>query len=794
VFRDELGLLAESFNGMADKLARTDRRRRETLVAHERMEERLRESEEQWRSLTENSTDYIMTVDLDDRIQFINRTLPGLSKEQVIGTSFHRYAEPEYEPVSRRCFTEVANSARPGRFESAYREADGSLRFFESRVAPVMRSGQVAALTVSSSDITERRRAEEALRESEERFRQAFEHAAFGMALLGTDGRFLQVNQSVCRMFGFSEEELKKKTFQELTYPDDLQIGVELFGDLLSGRRDHGWLEKRYVRKDGRVIWTLLSTTVVRDAHGATLYLVSQIQDITDRKQAEADVVERKEQYQGIFEATSDGFVITDLEGTIIEVNPAFLKMHDSSRQELLGRHSSVFVHPDDQGQFGEFLEAVRSGKAFQGRWMDVRRDGATFHAEVRGTPFAYRGERHALGVVRDISEEVRAQQVLEERVAARTRELAVLYDVTAVASASLDLRTVMDESLERVLEVMGCEIGGIHLRVDQKRELRIAASRNTPEELLTEVETMAPGIGVVGHVLTEGVPIVVPVVADDPRVVPLAREVLGRRPYVGTPMRAKGEILGVLSVIGEPERQFTAEEVALLASIADQIGVAVENARLYEQAEQLAVMEERQRLARELHDSVTQSLYSANLMAETGRRAARAGLLPAVEGYLERLGQIARDALKEMRLLVYELRPSVLESEGLIAALQQRLDAVEGRAAVEARLLVDGDIDLPGSVEVALYRIAQEALNNALKHADASVVTIRIRANAEGLELEISDDGCGFEPSSPAAGGGMGLTTMRERSENLGGQLSVISKPGDGTTVKVRLDPSAIS
>ena len=112
------------------------------------------------------------------------------------------------------------------------------------------------------------------------------------------------------------------------------------------------------------------------------------------------------------------------------------------------------------------------------------------------------------------------------------------------------------------------------------------------------------------------------------------------------------------------------------------------------------------------------------------------------------------------MRLLVYELRPSVLESEGLIVAMQQRLDAVEGRAGIEARLLVGGDIDLPGSVEVALYRIAQEALNNALKHSDASMVTIRIRANVGGLELEISDDGCGFEPSSAAAGG-MGLTTM---------------------------------
>jgi signal transduction histidine kinase len=229
--------------------------------------------------------------------------------------------------------------------------------------------------------------------------------------------------------------------------------------------------------------------------------------------------------------------------------------------------------------------------------------------------------------------------------------------------------------------------------------------------------------------------------------------------------------------------------DVALLASIADQIGVVVENARLYRQAEQLAVVRERERLARELHDSVTQSLYSLTLLAEASQRLIGAGDWGRVKEYVGRLGEIAQQALKEMRLLVYQLRPLVLKREGLAGALQQRLDAVEKRAGVDARLLVGGTIELPASAEEELYRIAQEALNNALKHGAPASVTVRICADERGVVLEVSDDGRGFDLGSIGAEGGMGLVSMRERTEKLGGKLDVKSAPGAGTSVFVSLE-----
>jgi signal transduction histidine kinase len=250
-------------------------------------------------------------------------------------------------------------------------------------------------------------------------------------------------------------------------------------------------------------------------------------------------------------------------------------------------------------------------------------------------------------------------------------------------------------------------------------------------------------------------------------------------------PLQVQERIVGIITVERQQPGGYTDEEVRLTTAFAGQAALALENARLYQQAEQLAVMEERSRLGRELHDSVTQSLYSLTLFAEVGRRAAGAGNLEQVMDYLARLGQVAQQTLKEMRLLVYELRTAALEAEGLVTALQQRLDAVEKRAGVEGRLIVETQIELPAAVEEGLYRIAQEALNNALKHAVASLVTVRLRSDNDLVELEVADNGQAFDPANISNSGGLGLTSMRERAERLGGTLTIMSKPGQGTTVR---------
>lgn len=210
----------------------------------------------------------------------------------------------------------------------------------------------------------------------------------------------------------------------------------------------------------------------------------------------------------------------------------------------------------------------------------------------------------------------------------------------------------------------------------------------------------------------------------------------------------------------------------------------AIENARLYEQARALAALEERQRLARDLHDSVTQTLYSLTLLAEASRRTAQSGDAGKVVENLARLGETAQQALKEMRLLVYELRPMALEQAGLADALRNRLEAVEKRAGVDAQLKVSLEADLHPTMENGLYRIAQEALNNALKHAGATVVSISLRSHGQNVEMEIADNGRGFLVEDVDGQGGMGLVSIRERVEEMGGACSITSAGGEGTRI----------
>jgi len=257
----------------------------------------------------------------------------------------------------------------------------------------------------------------------------------------------------------------------------------------------------------------------------------------------------------------------------------------------------------------------------------------------------------------------------------------------------------------------------------------------------------------------------------------------------VSVPVRAKGSILGVLSVLVESIDRFSAEDIALLAAISDHVGGAVERSRLFQRAEEAAVIEERQRLARDLHDSVTQSLYSLVLFAEAGKDALTAGHSEKALSHMHRLSDTSQQALKEMRLLIYELRPLALQNDALVGALRHRLEAVERRSGMDARLIVENLTPLPERVEVGLYGIAQEALNNVIKHARATSLVVRLNAQEKEIVLEISDNGKGFSPEHGWQEDGVGMASMRERTRALGGNLTVHSQPGQGTSILVRIN-----
>jgi signal transduction histidine kinase len=257
-------------------------------------------------------------------------------------------------------------------------------------------------------------------------------------------------------------------------------------------------------------------------------------------------------------------------------------------------------------------------------------------------------------------------------------------------------------------------------------------------------------------------------------------------RSFLAVPLLYLGQLVGVLLLAHEEPRAYSARDLAFGDLIGGQIAVAVENARLHERARELAAAEERARLARELHDSVSQSLFSLTLVVQTAREHLTDNL-SLVEQALRLADELARGAQAEMRMLLFELRSTVLQQEGLAAALEKQAGVLRQRSGLEVEVQVEGSARLTAEQEEALYRIAQEALANVVKHAHARRATVLLRFDATGPQVEINDDGRGFTWHESLRGS-YGLRTMRERAERLGGTLEIATVPGDGTRVRANL------
>ncbi|MBN1317971.1 MAG: GAF domain-containing protein [Anaerolineales bacterium] len=386
----------------------------------------------------------------------------------------------------------------------------------------------------------------------------------------------------------------------------------------------------------------------------------------------------------------------------------------------------------------------------------------------------------HFDGMIIDMTDQKEAElalqeinATLEQRVVDRTRELQTLLEVAATANSSLNLDEMLEITLDLLVDLINASRAGVMLRNETTGKLESRILR--PEQIVSpqDLEQITRACD---SVIENGEPIYVMPDVERGFVEPGAL----------LPLRARDCILGVLVIIGEKDCHFSPEQLALFRSIADQLGVAVENARLYGQAEKVAIASERNRLARDLHDAVTQTLFSASLIAEVlpklWEKNPQAG-----RQKLDELRQLTRGALSEMRTLLYELRPGTLGDFDLGDLVRHLTNAFIGRARIIADFNQEGTSTImsPGVKEV-FYRIAQEALNNITKHAEASKVHVKLEMNDDWAQIRISDDGLGFSQAS-SSGEKMGLQIMRERAESIGAQLEIVSVPGSGTQIRMR-------
>jgi signal transduction histidine kinase len=377
-------------------------------------------------------------------------------------------------------------------------------------------------------------------------------------------------------------------------------------------------------------------------------------------------------------------------------------------------------------------------------------------------------------------------------RVTSGSREnaFAAMSDVVLAIAGELRLDAVLDRLVHAARELVDARYAALGIPDEDGTEFDQFLHAGMSDDLVAELGPLPRTHGMLGAMLADPRPFRTDDITEDPRFRgwwPDAHPLM--RSFLGVPIVAKGDIIGAFYLTEkEGAAGFDHADEKVITVLAAHAAIAIENARLFEASRELSVIEERNRLARELHDAMTQNLFSLSLTAEAAGGLVRTDPGRA-EAEIDHVRRLARETQAELRSLIFELRPPRLEADGLVATVGKDLEVLGRAHGLKADLRVHGAPELASAAEVELYRIVQEALNNAVRHARAESVAVDVNATDGTVTVTVRDDGVGFDPAARAIRERrLGLTSMRERAESLGGTLTIESAPRSGTTVRVEV------
>ena len=366
---------------------------------------------------------------------------------------------------------------------------------------------------------------------------------------------------------------------------------------------------------------------------------------------------------------------------------------------------------------------------------------------------------------------------------------LKAVSDAVLAVAAKLSVEEVLQRLVDSAREVGGARYAALGIP-DGEGGFRHFLVAGMSDQLVGAMGPLPRTHGMLGAMLETPDPYRTDDIHRDPRFRGWwPRQHPDMRSFLGVPITSGKEIIGAFYLTEkEGGGTFDGDDQRLIELLASHAAVAITNARLYEQSRELSILSERNRLALELHDVVSQKLFSLTLTAEAA--ATQLERDPAAARvHVQRLGRLAREALDELRSLILGLRPPELERDGLEGTLRKEVDMLRAVHGVEIEVHADGPVDGGGDRDAAVLRIAHEALHNALRHASAQHVTVRIGEHDGRLIVEVADDGIGFRPDrAELRSRHLGLTSMEERARELGGALEIRSAPGQGTTVRLEV------
>lgn len=514
---------------------------------------------------------------------------------------------------------------------------------------------------------------------------------------------------------------------------------------------------------------------------------------IARHQQAEDTARLNEERFRNLADNIQEGLSIVE-NGKMVYMNERVCEIFGKCPEGDLRQRVRDFATPEEAARINALL--TRKSPPELQYW--IRRPDGKLRC-IREHYSTVRSEegRRLFIVTSDVTERAQAYQNLEQAVGDRTRELSTVLEISQRIASTLELEPLLNLILDQIASIIPYSGAAIYT-LEENSRLKVAAYQ------LPNLPHLAPSLslpleyaGRFRPVVTEKRVIIIEDVRGEP---PLAQAHKSAglavpsalfqhsHSWIGIPLLLRGEVMGLLSLTHERPGYYTETHTRLAQAVSHQIAVAIENARLYEQAQDLATLGERNRIARELHDSVTQLLYGISLLSTAASHSANKGNVHQAQENLTEIKDNALQALQEMRLLILELNPPLLQKHGLAAALKASLESIESRAGLETELHTDGVERLPRAIEPDVYRIAMEALNNLVRYARAKKVTVDLQTRSDWIILDIRDNGVGFDIERVRDGGGMGIHNMEQRAKRLGGRLEISSRPGEGTRIKAEI------
>jgi two-component system, cell cycle sensor histidine kinase and response regulator CckA len=746
-------------------------------------EHALYESEQRYQTLFESAGDAILLICGKRFVDCNPKALQlfGCSREQLLGQTLLAFSPP-CQPDgsdSREAGLERLDQALRGEaasFDWRGQRLDGSVFDTQFTLTRVDVFGTTHVLA-HVRDVTHAREAERRVRESETRFRGVFESAGIGTAVADLQGRLTETNPAVQTMLGYSEAELVGMAFSDYTHPEDFDSDMHLFTELLQGKRERYQIEKRYLRKDGQVVWGMLTTSLVRSPDGEPQYCIRMAENITGRKRAEQALRKSEERFRNLFECSPDGYYLLDLNGVFLDGNRAAELMADCRKEELIGKtlQEAGLLSPDELEKAVRLLSRSTRGEPVNSEeFRLIRRDGGTVDVEIRAFPIEIAGDKVVLGAVRDITQRKRAEQALRESeetfrtiIEAAPDGIYIVGDTGQIIEANEAACRQLGHSREHLL----------------RSQLSDIVAPRFAEKTARRLLERASGTFETAHIRADGTE------------VPLELSV---RRFIFRGQAARLGIARDITGRKHPEKERTSLEQQL------------QQAQKLESVGWLAG-----RVAHDFHNLLTViNGYSDVVLKRLQEGDPLRAHVEEIRKIGERAAALTRQMLVASRKQIIEPKP--LDLNAVVAEFEKMLRRLLGE---DVKLLTELDPLLglvmadPGQFHQVLMNLAVNARDAmprggrlTIKTANAEVDENYVAGHPEIMPgpvvmLAVSDTGAGIEKEiqgrifdpffttkGEGEGTGLGLSTVYGIVRQCGGSISVFSELGQGATFKIFL------